>query len=74
MLCLVFAERQTASLSPYLCQRPKLYFVKVDVQACFDTIEQTKLLEILRELISEVNLLVLCGNEVYSTVLSRIRI
>jgi telomerase reverse transcriptase len=31
-----------------------LYFVKVDVQACFDTIEQTKLLEILRELISEV--------------------
>ncbi|OBZ72156.1 Telomerase reverse transcriptase [Grifola frondosa] len=32
---------------------PKLYFVKVDVQACFDTIEQTKLLEILREAISE---------------------
>ena len=24
--------------------RPKLYFVKVDVQACFDTIEQGKLL------------------------------
>lgn len=37
------------------CQtRPKLYFVKVDVQACFDTIEQDKLLEILRDLISEV--------------------
>ena len=35
-------------------RRPKLYFVKLDVQACFDTIEQTKLLEILRELISEV--------------------
>ncbi|KAJ8494766.1 hypothetical protein ONZ51_g2140 [Trametes cubensis] len=32
---------------------PKLYFVKVDVQACFDTIEQTKLLEILRELLLE---------------------
>ncbi|KAF5382158.1 hypothetical protein D9615_004408 [Tricholomella constricta] len=32
---------------------PPLYFVKVDVQACFDTIEQTKLLDILRELISE---------------------
>ncbi|CDO70652.1 hypothetical protein BN946_scf184756.g19 [Trametes cinnabarina] len=32
---------------------PKLYFVKVDVQACFDTIEQTKLLEILRELLVE---------------------
>jgi telomerase reverse transcriptase len=34
--------------------RPKLYFVKVDVQACFDTIEQTKLLEIIRELLFEV--------------------
>ena len=32
--------------------RPKLYFLKVDVQACFDTIEQTKLLEILEEVIS----------------------
>ncbi|KAL0579065.1 Telomerase reverse transcriptase, partial [Marasmius crinis-equi] len=32
---------------------PRLYFAKVDVQACFDTIDQTKLLEILREIISE---------------------
>ncbi|KAF9000679.1 hypothetical protein BDQ17DRAFT_661615 [Cyathus striatus] len=32
---------------------PKLYFVKVDVQTCFDTIEQSKLLEILHTLISE---------------------
>ncbi|KAJ3546316.1 hypothetical protein NMY22_g2104 [Coprinellus aureogranulatus] len=32
---------------------PKLYFVKVDVQACFDTIEQTKLLEIIQDLLSE---------------------
>ncbi|VDB94295.1 unnamed protein product [Peniophora sp. CBMAI 1063] len=32
---------------------PKLYFVKVDVQACFDTIEQTKLLRLLRDIISE---------------------
>ncbi|TCD64911.1 hypothetical protein EIP91_003447 [Steccherinum ochraceum] len=32
---------------------PKLYFVKVDVQACFDTITQDKLLSILRKLISE---------------------
>ena len=32
--------------------RPKLYFVKVDVQTCFDTIEQTKLLAILKEIIS----------------------
>ena len=34
--------------------RPKLYFVKMDVQACFDTIEQDKLLMILKTLISEV--------------------
>ncbi|KAG7089455.1 hypothetical protein E1B28_011140 [Marasmius oreades] len=32
---------------------PRLYFAKVDVQACFDTIDQTKLLEILRGIISE---------------------
>ncbi|THV07327.1 hypothetical protein K435DRAFT_605904, partial [Dendrothele bispora CBS 962.96] len=32
---------------------PKLYFVKVDVRACFDTIEQNKLLDILSRLISE---------------------
>ena len=31
----------------------------MDVQACFDTIEQTKLLDIIRELLSEVT--VLCG-------------
>lgn len=37
-----------------MLSRPKLYFVKVDVQACFDTIEQTKLLSILRDMISEV--------------------
>jgi len=38
-------------LCPY---SPRLYFVKVDVQACFDSIDQTKLLHILRDLISEV--------------------
>ena len=34
--------------------RPKLYFVKVDVKACFDSIEQEKLLSILKDIISEV--------------------
>jgi len=34
--------------------RPKLYFVKVDVQACFDTIDQGKLLGIIQNLVSEV--------------------
>jgi hypothetical protein len=33
---------------------PEMYFVKLDVQACFDTIEQTRLLEILRDVISQV--------------------
>ncbi|TFY78051.1 hypothetical protein EWM64_g5960 [Hericium alpestre] len=32
---------------------PKLYFVKVDVQACFDTIEQKRLLQILKDAITE---------------------
>lgn len=36
------------------CSRSKLYFVKVDVKACFDTIEQGKLLSILKEIITEV--------------------
>jgi telomerase reverse transcriptase len=35
--------------------RPKLYFVKVDVRAAFDTIDQNKLLEILRKMLSEVS-------------------
>ena len=38
--------------------RPKLYFVKVDVQACFDTIEQWELLRIIDKLISEVGSLI----------------
>lgn len=37
---------------------PKLYFVKVDVQACFDTIEQSTLLNILKQLISEDNYII----------------
>lgn len=42
-------------LSPSLTiGSPQLYFVKVDVQACFDTIDQAKLLEMLRDLLSQV--------------------
>lgn len=60
------SRRQAVSRSSHISSviltihRPKLYFVKVDVRACFDTIEQTKLLEILREVISEVRIKVLC--------------
>ncbi|GAA6042852.1 hypothetical protein JCM8097_007190 [Rhodosporidiobolus ruineniae] len=32
---------------------PKLYFVKVDVRACYDTIQQDKLLEIMEDVLSE---------------------
>ncbi|EIN09703.1 hypothetical protein PUNSTDRAFT_20563, partial [Punctularia strigosozonata HHB-11173 SS5] len=32
---------------------PQLYFVKVDVQACFDTIEQGRLLSILKHIVTE---------------------
>lgn len=34
--------------------RPKLYFVKMDVRACYDTIDQNKLLGILKALLKSV--------------------
>ncbi|GAA5826431.1 hypothetical protein JCM11251_002363 [Rhodosporidiobolus azoricus] len=34
-------------------QLPKLYFVKVDVRACYDTIQQDKLLAIVEDVLSE---------------------
>lgn len=37
-----------------MCHRPKFYFVKVDVRACFDTIKQDKLLEIVEGLLKDV--------------------
>ena len=33
-----------------------MYFVKLDVRACFDTIDQTKLLQIMRDALSDVSL------------------
>ena len=44
----------TSDVNVTYSPRPKLYFVKVDVQACFDTIEQRELLRIIDKLISEV--------------------
>lgn len=32
-----------------------MYFVKLDVKACFDTIDQTKLLQIVRNALSDVS-------------------
>lgn len=34
--------------------RPELYFVKVDVKSCFDTIKQDKLLALVEDILSEV--------------------
>ena len=33
--------------------RPKLYFVKLDIQACFDTINQDRLLQILESILQD---------------------
>jgi hypothetical protein len=35
--------------------RPKLYFVKVDVRAAYDTIQQDKLLQIVEAVLEEVS-------------------
>lgn len=35
-------------------RRQKLYFVKVDIRACFDTIEQGKLLDVIESVLKEV--------------------
>jgi hypothetical protein len=34
--------------------RPKVYFVKVDIQRCYDTIKQDKLMDLIRYVLSEV--------------------
>lgn len=34
--------------------RPRLYMIKVDVKACFDTIKQDKLLGLLKKLVKSV--------------------
>ncbi|KDN44279.1 hypothetical protein RSAG8_05543, partial [Rhizoctonia solani AG-8 WAC10335] len=47
---------------------PKLYFVKLDVRACFDTIDQGKLLEILRETLTQKGYMVRKFNQVQPSV------
>lgn len=42
-------QRQSASSR----RRPRLYFVKLDIQACFDTIPQRRLLHLIDELVSQ---------------------
>ena len=52
-----FRERlssQSSSVSkPGQSKLPPIYFVKLDIQACFDTIPQKKLLNLIAELVSE---------------------
>jgi len=45
--------------------RPKLYFVKVDVQACFDTIDQDRLLDILEKIVGEEGYMIQHYNQVF---------
>ncbi|CAG7852639.1 Telomerase reverse transcriptase {ECO:0000312/PomBase:SPBC29A3.14c} {ECO:0000269/PubMed:24793650}; AltName: Full=Telomerase catalytic subunit {ECO:0000303/PubMed:9252327} [Serendipita indica DSM 11827] len=47
---------------------PKLYFVKLDVRACFDTIDQGLLLEIIQRIIQEENYLLQRYTQVYPMV------
>ena len=35
--------------------RPKLYFVKMDIKAAFDTIKQDKMLEVVSSLLDQVS-------------------
>lgn len=53
-LCVRFSFSTFEPLADCYLRRPKLYFVKVDVRACFDTIQQDKLLEIVEEILTEV--------------------
>jgi telomerase reverse transcriptase len=44
---------QSSVSQPGQSKLPPLYFVKLDIQACFDTIPQKKLLSLIAELVSE---------------------
>ncbi|CAG8429897.1 unnamed protein product [Penicillium salamii] len=46
---------QSSSLQPRKFKLPPLYFVKLDIQACFDTIPQEKLLNLISDLVSKEN-------------------
>ncbi|KAJ6147666.1 Telomere reverse transcriptase [Penicillium chrysogenum] len=39
--------------NPWQSKLPQMYFVKLDIKACFDTIPQKKLLDLIAELVSE---------------------
>lgn len=46
-------QRLPSPSSPVPGQLPQLYFVKLDIQACFDTIPQRELLQLVEELVSQ---------------------
>ncbi|KAJ5358817.1 uncharacterized protein N7496_011230 [Penicillium cataractarum] len=46
-------QRALASAGPKAGRLPQLFFVKLDIQACFDTIPQKQLLRLVEQLVSE---------------------
>jgi telomerase reverse transcriptase len=47
------SQRAPASTGPKAARLPQLFFVKLDIQACFDTIPQKQLLHLVEQLVSE---------------------
>jgi len=47
------AQQMPLSSSKNFGELPRLYFVKLDIQACFDTIPQQRLLQLVEELVSQ---------------------
>ncbi|KAJ5804517.1 uncharacterized protein N7518_000820 [Penicillium psychrosexuale] len=47
------SQRLPSASRPWQSKLPPMYFVKVDIKACFDTIPQRKLLNLIEELVSE---------------------
>ena len=52
--CVFLVDVSSASANQARNHSPKLYFVKVDAQACYDTIKQDKLLEIVQSILESV--------------------
>ncbi|KAJ5442593.1 reverse transcriptase [Penicillium cf. griseofulvum] len=47
------SKRLPSGSKPWRSKLPPMYFVKLDIKACFDTIPQKRLLDLIEELVSE---------------------
>ncbi|OLL26842.1 Telomerase reverse transcriptase [Neolecta irregularis DAH-3] len=52
-LCILYNRNVSKAKNVQKVSPPKLYFAKVDIQACFDTISQDQLLAIIEEMLTE---------------------